>query len=650
MSRINFVFLWLWIFPLWSSVAAGTTPVIRASDIGTFRNIRPQTSWCVDHDNQPGFASLPPVRFRSDASDTSSTLHPPVSDVFYPHYFRFAVFNDLPDTAAFYFYADMQEQMQLRQEKNGKQTFLSPQNYEGRVTTGTEVFLLVIPPGQTIQYITKIIPLKSQLAEITPALIHPAQVATFFARNYQNTQWEILQINVFCGMLLMMLLYIFFKYIQARSKEYLYYAGYIFCFLVYFFLKSNAFNTISIYHYPFCSFYLVNHSQVWGYCLYFAFFRQFLNVAVTLPRLNRMLRWATGILLVYSAADLLLFFFPSAYPLRWMLWDIIRTSLILFSVVALFVIIRLKNKLMHYIFAGSISVSAFGLLAMVFSVQYQIIENWAAPFDSPLFYFQLGITIELLCFSLGLGYKNHRDEVEKVEATEALKYERDRQAFERYKAAVEAREAERRRIATEMHDDIGSGLTSILFLSNAIHRHAHNGQAEATEKIAGMASGLVDKMNNIIWSMNKEYDTLQDLIAYVRSHISELLENADLSYRFDIQEPVPELMLNGEQRRNLYLVVNEAVHNIIKHAHATCVTLHFQYDTRLFIRISDDGVGLTGKNGRRFGNGLKNMRQRIQDIGGTIDFGSAPGEGTTVSITVDCLVHQPGNGEQPMDG
>ncbi len=635
LSRIIGIILWLCVST--SSVAFSSTviPSINVSDIHTFRNILPQTALYIDKANQTGFVDAPVAAYRINSSE-SSTWTVTTAQLTLPHYLRFAVYNDLPDTAFLYFYADLQEYIQVREERNGQLAFLPEQAYEGRIAMGTRTFLLVIPPQQTVQYVTKIIPFKSRFSEISPALVQASYIAQLFKEDYQNSSLEMLQFTVFCGMLFMMLLYISFKFVQVKSKEYFYYAGYIFCFLFYFFLKANALNIAPVYRIPLAAYYLVNSTQVLAYCLYFAFFRHFLNVVVTLPRLNTILRWVTGVLLAYVAIDFVLFFFPVTYIIRWVVWDSIRLALIGFCAVALVMIVKLRNKLMHYIFAGSIAMSVFGLAAMIFSSNYQLIENWPAPLNSPLLYFQLGITLELLCFSLGLGYKNRQDELEKIEATEALKFERERQVFERYKATVEAREAERRRIASEMHDDIGSGLTSILFLSNAIHRNAQNGQAEATEKIAGMASGLVDQMNSIIWSMNKEYDTLPDLLAYVRSHISELLDNADIGYQFKVQEPVPNLPLSSEQRRNLYLVVKEAVHNIIKHAHATKVTLSFRYADKLEIQIADNGVGLADATGRRFGNGLKNIRQRMQDIGGTVDFQSETGTGTTVKLMVDC--------------
>lgn len=607
---------------------------IYTSSITTFRDIWAETTLYVDTANREAFLHLPAQTYRHDSLYFADVL--PKKQVFFPHYLRFLLHNDLADTVRLYFYVDMQEAIALQEENltTHQVQELPVKEYSGRGSTGTQAFLLTILPGQTLQYTAKAIPLKSRHSILSPALIQPDYIAELFQRDYWWGFVDLLQFMIFCGMLLMMLLYISFKYLQVRSSEYLYYAGYILLFLCYFFQRGNALNLAPVQRIPFFAYYWESITQIAAYCFYFAFFRQFLNIPRILPRLDTMLRWATVTLILYILLDFILFFFPKTYPLRWLLWDSVRAALILFSIVAIFIIVRIKNKLMAYIFTGSIAVVFCGLLAMVLSFYPAPIANFPVPLRSPLFYFQLGITIELICFALGLGYKNKRDEIEKTEAQEALKIEQTQKEFDRYKASVEARESERKRIATEMHDDIGSGLTSILFLSNVIHRNAQNGQAEVTEKITAMASGLVDQMSNIIWSMNKDYDTLPDMIAYVRSHISELLTNAELDYTFHVQEPIPDDILNGEQRRNIYLVIKEAVHNIIKHAQATQVRIQFRYEEDLFITIDDNGKGMTDATGRKFGNGLKNMQQRMQDIGG--EFSLLPGEkgGTQVRMRV----------------
>lgn len=203
------------------------------------------------------------------------------------------------------------------------------------------------------------------------------------------------------------------------------------------------------------------------------------------------------------------------------------------------------------------------------------------------------------------------------------------------KAKMQAREEERDRIASEMHDDIGSALTTILYLSDDLKTQAKEAAMRSANKIAETASSVVDKMNEIIWSMNSEYDTLDDLVTYTRQHVVEFLEDRSLQYCFNIPEPVPPMHLSGEQRRNIYLVTKECLHNIVKHACATSVNISFNINDHLQITIHDNGKGFDENKKRRFGNGLKNMCKRMESIGGS--FTIMNDKGTTVKLA--CPLH-----------
>lgn len=138
-------------------------------------------------------------------------------------------------------------------------------------------------------------------------------------------------------------------------------------------------------------------------------------------------------------------------------------------------------------------------------------------------------------------------------------------------AKMQAKEEERDRIAREIHDDSGSALTTILYLSDDLKTQDKETAINSADKIASTASLVVDKMNEIIRSMNPDYDTLNDLIAYTRQHCAEFLRDHGLQYELDIPETITDLPLSGEQRRNIYLVIKEALHNIVKHANASKV-------------------------------------------------------------------------------
>jgi signal transduction histidine kinase len=187
----------------------------------------------------------------------------------------------------------------------------------------------------------------------------------------------------------------------------------------------------------------------------------------------------------------------------------------------------------------------------------------------------------------------------------------------RLKAMLEGQQQERQRISQEMHDDMGSGLTSLLFLSRALDPAGN----ETALKMNRTAEQLIRKMNEIIWSMNPEQDTLDNLLAYIRTNTAELLEYAGIDFRFDIREPAQKIKVNSEFRSNIYLVAKEAVHNIVRHSGASRVVISILVeDMKLEITVRDNGKGFDPATNSRFGNGLKNMRRRMEQINGEIDF------------------------------
>src|SRR5438270_9209732 len=125
-------------------------------------------------------------------------------------------------------------------------------------------------------------------------------------------------------------------------------------------------------------------------------------------------------------------------------------------------------------------------------------------------------------------------------------------------------------------------------------------------------------MNEIVWSMNQNYNSLEDLVSYIRQQSAVWMERPGLNYEMDIPETIPDINRSGEVRRNIYLVVKEALHNVLKHSGAACVQLRIDFSKGLFIRISDDGAGF-GANRSRWGNGLTNMKERMKSIGGRFE-------------------------------
>jgi signal transduction histidine kinase len=198
-------------------------------------------------------------------------------------------------------------------------------------------------------------------------------------------------------------------------------------------------------------------------------------------------------------------------------------------------------------------------------------------------------------------------------------------------------EKERLRISKDMHDEVGASLTRISILSELARKQG--GEPEKVEQVIGqiseIAGNVVDEMSEIIWAMNPRNDTLDGFAAYSRRYASSYLETADILISFHFTDPMPPLHMNAEIRRNVFLVIKEALHNIVKHAKARRVTLSIIFSGKqLCITLADDGVGIDDTH-HPGGNSLINMKKRLDDIGGSFELESQPGKGTVITIKIE---------------
>lgn len=182
----------------------------------------------------------------------------------------------------------------------------------------------------------------------------------------------------------------------------------------------------------------------------------------------------------------------------------------------------------------------------------------------------------------------------------------------------EAIEKERNRIAGEMHDDLGSGLTTIKYLSDhAVKSATSDKDVEKIQRIAVHANNLVRNMSEIIWAMNSRFDTVSDLSAYMRRYASEYLEEHDKSLTFQREAMTSSIVLSGEKRRAMFLVVKEVLHNFVKYSDSSSFEMTLTTSENEF-KIEMLEAGATGFDPAEFaerGNGLFNMQKRMNNIG-----------------------------------
>jgi signal transduction histidine kinase len=222
----------------------------------------------------------------------------------------------------------------------------------------------------------------------------------------------------------------------------------------------------------------------------------------------------------------------------------------------------------------------------------------------------------------------------------ALYYQGQKQKLknqlEKDAAIKEMEENERLRIAKDIHDELGSGLTKIALVAEYSKQHL-NGNKLLTDNIHSISKTskeLVENMRDLVWALNPDNTTLENLVSRMREYSSEYLEELSVQSNFNFPSDVPSIKISKEIQRNIFLTFKEAINNSIKYSEAGTLDISLKLDNNYFdITVADDGIGFEKNRIKKTGNGLHNMEQRIKAIGGEFLINST--KGTIVCIKID---------------
>jgi len=202
-------------------------------------------------------------------------------------------------------------------------------------------------------------------------------------------------------------------------------------------------------------------------------------------------------------------------------------------------------------------------------------------------------------------------------------------------------EEERTRISKDMHDDIGSGLSKIAIMSELLKTKAMKEEKtdmkKNIDKISSTAGELVDSMSHIVWAMNPQNDNLENLAAYIREYVLDFFDDFNVHCILDFPETIQPVHLTQQARRNIFLVIKESINNIVKYADADEIKISLSVpENIIYLSISDNGKGFDMNSTHRFGNGLINMKKRMEDIGGKYEIYSEKEKGCRTEIIIPC--------------
>ncbi len=197
-------------------------------------------------------------------------------------------------------------------------------------------------------------------------------------------------------------------------------------------------------------------------------------------------------------------------------------------------------------------------------------------------------------------------------------------------------EQERARVAHDLHDDLGAGLTEVNILASLVKSPTTNTQEKQRylDELTETARRMVTSLDEIVWAVNPRNDTIASLASYFGSYAQRFLDLASVSCGLDVAEDLPEHPLDPKFRQEIFLAFKEALTNVVRHAQATQVQLHISVkDRQLQVELADNGQGFQLRGYKAGDDGLANLKERLKALGGDCTIVSGLGQGTTVRLS-----------------
>jgi signal transduction histidine kinase len=491
---------------------------------------------------------------------------------------------------------------------------------------------ITLSPHDSITIIAELTLLKTYLNNLRPRLIKPEYINAFL-RDFQSSGYHInISSYIFFGLMLTMFLFSLISFIQGGNPEFLYYCGYAFSLGMMLLMKAlyhltaNRFNFWMESYFDFVM-------QGLGHMFYIFFMQRFLATRTQHPLLHKIYKVAIALIIVALISFTIVHYFSDNFVVENMIENITKLLLLGLTLVLLIYGIRHWNdKLLRYLFWGNLCLFVFAVISQLSIMFSSYLDKLPGILSASLFYYELGVILELFFFLAGLNYKNRQQIIKQAKESEKLKAQNLLKEYEKELAVYKAQQEERQRISADMHDELGAGMTAIRLMSEIAKNKMKETTPVEIDKISSSANDVLNKMNAIIWSMNSGNDTLDNLVSYIRSYAQEYLDGTEVSCHINVPDQISPIDISGDKRRNIFLCVKETLNNVLKHAAATAVTIDVTVDDELKIRITDNGKGIDTTKLRQFGNGLKNINRRMESIGGKFSIENENGTVTTLSL------------------
>ncbi|MBO9635667.1 MAG: hypothetical protein J7578_21365, partial [Chitinophagaceae bacterium] len=474
------------------------------------------------------FASLPKGDHIPDSAIPYLPFKPGIVSHFYPNrppsaelmekdnYLRFALYNGSDSNERIFFlpgfYCKNISLFKFSAEDPHGQFELKPEGMESKKFPGS--MLIELKPRERAVYYCRFNFVRTNINIFTPYLVETDYLSQWITRKRDLDYSLDILTYVATGVMMMMVFYSFAVFVQNRNKEFIYYAIYTLCTACLLFGKSYMNMSASWFHY-FYEEYLDFMIMIASVFFYLIFVRQFLNTKENHPWLDKFLRITRWPLAALATIFTILYFTTSKYVVLNNMEFVIKIFFLLIAIMFIVYSIKRNDPLLNYLAGGSFALIFFSIISQGIIMFGWNFSSSIKLLNRALFYYELGLVIELILFLSGLAYKNRRDIIERVKERERLKLDNERKEFEKQMAVVTATQHERDRISADMHDELGSGVTAIRLMSEILKTRMKEQSFPELEKISNSANDLLGKMNTIIWTMKSSNDTVESLVAYI---------------------------------------------------------------------------------------------------------------------------------------
>jgi signal transduction histidine kinase len=429
----------------------------------------------------------------------------------------------------------------------------------------------------------------------------------------------------FLGMVMLQIIFVTYQFILFKRKEFFYYLLYTFCVTVFIFFKSfPQYNPARFMVIPDEPFTPARSVLLTGYAMYFRFGRYFTETRTLYLQLNKQLKFVEWVFLSFSFVDIVLLFSGVDFHVLEPLSQKIYLVAIPFSIYAIIYLITRRQPLTSIYVIGSgllLAFAAAGFIDRIFISQRTHSENYYLAFV------ELGIVCEFLFLNYGLIYK-----------TRMLQKENMRMEVEKQVALYK----QRMQISSDLHDEVGATLSGLAMYSQITREQMKLQETQKVEQSLNVmqqsAATMVDKLSDIVWTVNPQEDSLQKLLQRLEEYAQEMCFVKNIKVNTEISAELAEIKLPMEDRRNIYLLCKEAINNAVKYSQCSELKLKtYSSGDKINFLIEDNGIGFDICSAR-LGNGINNMKRRAEDSASTLQIDSTKNRGTRITLTKNTLL------------